>query len=209
MESFIKIKQIKCLEGLHYSFDLLQFNYNNLYEKCISIQSNPENLMSALTQCWFIADLVHRIREISQVIGLSQADPNLKNFLNKTKIAEDYRHYIQHLRQELTKRDLNLFPVWGTLSWVDPVDSNNTYIAVVGSRIKNTKYPSCTYDTKNRKWVSKVCLSIDNISFDFDHIYEVTMTFKDFIIKWIKSNHDLEINKTPDIPILKVGIFWK
>jgi hemerythrin-like domain-containing protein len=72
----------------------------------------------------------------------------------KTKIAEYYRHYIQHLRQELTKRDLNLFPVWRTLSWVDPEDSNNTYIEVIGSRIKNTNYPDCTYDTKNRKWIS-------------------------------------------------------
>lgn len=209
MESNIKLKQIKCLEGLYYSFELLKVNYHNLYEKCVSIQSNPENLISAITQCWFIVDVVNRIREISQNIPrLSNKDTNLKIFLEKTNNAENYRHYIQHLRQELTKNDLNLFPVWGTISWVDPKDSNYSFFTVIGSGIKSTEYPSCTYDTRNGKWVSKVCLSMGNLSFEFDPIYDATIAFRDFIIKWFKDNHELEISKMK-FSILKVGIHLK
>ena len=200
-------KQIKCCEGLHYSFELLDINFTTLYDKCIGIPENTENNLFALTQGWFIVDLVHRIREISQTVpGLSHNEPKLKNFLRETKVAEDFRHYIQHLRAELTKSDLIQTPVWGTLSWIDPEDKNCSYIAITGSRLENTSYPGCTFDIIQNQWISRVCLCIGDFSFDFDLVYEATQIFKEFIYSWMKNSLGIEIKKNQKLPILKTFI---
>ena len=52
------------------------------------------------------------------------------------------------------------------------------------------------------KWVSKVSLSIENFSFNFDPIFNASMKFKNFILPWIKSNYKLGIDIKNRLPII-------
>jgi hypothetical protein len=207
MHASTDLRNLKCFDGLYYSFEILEYNYKELYKKCASIKTNNKNLIPVLSMCWSIIDSIHRIREISKAIpGLSRRNKNLISFLNKTELAEVYRHYIQHLRKELSKKNLNPFPVWGSLSWVDPEDESTSHLVIFGSQIGGTNYASCVYDQIKRKWVSRVCLSIENYSFNFDPIYQESMSFKNFILPWIKSNYKPGIDIKGKLPIISTKL---
>ena len=198
---------VKCLDGLHYSFEMLEYVYSSLHEICSHIKDDQSSLIPALWQCWSFIDILHRIREIAQAIpGLSKKDDNLVSFLKTTDLAEEYRHYIQHLRGELSKSEINPFPVWGSLSWVDPKDSTTTYLIAIGARIGSTNYTGCVFDTVERKWVSKVCLGIQEKSFNYDPIYEACIKFREFIIPWALATYKLGIRVTTNLPIYTIQI---
>ena len=203
MHASTDLRNLKCFDGLHYSFEILEYNYKELYKQCASIKNNNKNLIPALSMCWSIIDSIHRIREISQAVpGFNKQNQNLISFLNKTKIAENYRHYIQHLREELLKKKPNPFPVWGSLSWIDPDDESTSHLVIFGSQIEGTNYTSCVYDRFEGKWVSKISLSIESYSFNFDPIYNASMEFKNFILPWIKSNYKHGIDIKDKLPII-------
>ncbi|EGG92790.1 hypothetical protein IMCC1989_113 [gamma proteobacterium IMCC1989] len=206
MHSSNDIRKVKCLEALYFSYELLGYNFDSLHEMCLQIKGSEE-LIPALSKCWFFIDLVHRIREVSQVVpGLSKKNKELKQFLHATNIAEEYRHYIQHLRKELGKKEINNFPVWGTLSWVDKEDEMLSHLIVIGTQIKGTNYSGCVFDKKNMKWVSRVCLSANGSSFNFDPIYDACSEFHKFIMPWIHESYEPGINKIGSYPIISSKI---
>lgn len=135
MLSSLDIRKIRCLDGLHFSFQLLKHNYAGLWETCCKIPIDNSQAIPALAACWGFIDALHRIREITQSVpGLSAKHPEMRVFLAATSLAEDYRHYIQHLSNELAKDPPNTFPVWGSLSWVDKTNSQRTHTAILGAR---------------------------------------------------------------------------
>ncbi len=204
------LRNLKCLDGLHYSFEMLDYNFSTLYESCYLINSEQKNLIPSLSKCWSIIDTIHRIREISQAIpGLSNKNKELVCFLRETNIAEEFRHYIQHLRSELSKKELDPFPVYGSLSWVDPNDENISHTAIIGTQIDGTSYPSAVYDRYKRKWVSKVTISVNDKSFNFDTVYEATIKFKSYIIPWMRSSYIGDVNVPSRVPIMSAKITLK
>ena len=163
---------IRCLDGLDMSFAMLEQIHAELYPTCAAIKMDKHNLALAFWRCWSFVDTVHRIREIAQAIpGLSTKTAEVRSFLEATSIAEDFRHYIQHLRSELLKTPGNTFPVWGSLSWVDLEDQWLTHIVMAGVQVGETRYVGCVFDTVKREWVSKVALSVNDLSFNFDLIF--------------------------------------
>lgn len=207
MHASSDIRIVKCLDGLHYSFEILDNIYSSLYETCIQINTNQSSLIPALWHCWSFVDTVHRIREISQALpGLSKKQRELSTFIEATKLSEEYRHYIQHLRSELSKEEVNPFPVWGSLSWVDPDDSSKSYVIFIGARIKTTSYTGSVYDTHKRKWVSKVSLGIAGKTYNFDPIYDACKTFSDFIFPWMLSTYKPGIRLETKLPIITLQI---
>lgn len=182
----LEVRNIRCLDGLHYSFGVLGHFHNLLYTTCCEILKDTSNVMPALACCWGFVDALYRIREIAQSLPrLSEKNPEMRAFLSATKLVERYRHYIQHLRNELSKDPPNAFPVWGSLSWVDKFNDERYYTAILGTQIEGTTNPGCVYDTVNKMWVSKVCLSTDRHSFNFDPIYEATLRFKKFVVPFL------------------------
>lgn len=201
------IRNVKCFDGLQYSFEMLCHSYNHLYESCTAINKDNRKLIPALTLCWSFIDSLHRIREISQAIpGLSKNNNELKLFLKKTNITTIYRNYIQHLRKELSNKEISKFPVWGSLSWVDADDSSFSHILIFGTQIQGTQYSGCVYDTHKNKWVSKVCLSVEGLAFNYDSIYQDTTSFMEFLLPWIKSNYKPGIVELKKLPIITVQI---
>lgn len=91
----LEIRNIRCLDGLHYSFELLGYFHNLLYPTCCEIQNDNSKAIPALAYSWGFVDALHRIREIAQSLpGLGDKHQEMRAFLSATKLAEDYRHYI-------------------------------------------------------------------------------------------------------------------
>jgi hypothetical protein len=204
MHASTDIRLVKCLDGLLFSFGMLEHANDGLYETCVRIQTDPAALAPALWRCWSLVDVVHRLRELAQAVpGLSKRNPDLVAFLGATRVAEDCRHYIQHLRSELSKTDVNPFPVWGSLSWVDPADPACSYMVLAGAQINNTAYSGAVFDTVQKRWVSKVCLGALELSFNIDPIVDACRLFRAFIIPWVLSTYSPGIQEREKLTIFK------
>ena len=100
----LEIKKIRCIDGLYYSFEILEHFYKDLHYICCSLIKSKENVSKALTHSWGFIDTVHRIREISKSTpGINQKSPEMRKFLDTTKVTQVFRNYIQHLNNELKK----------------------------------------------------------------------------------------------------------
>ena len=98
MHASTDIRKVKCFDGLNVAFGLIENSYNGLHEECCKLINKKANPIDVLSRCWSIIDNIHRVREISQSTpGLSNKNESFRSFLTKTTVAENFRHYIQHL----------------------------------------------------------------------------------------------------------------
>jgi len=207
MLTSLDLRKILCFDGLHYSFQLLRHFESKLWDTCCKIPDDNSQVIPALASCWGFVDAVHRIREISQSIpGVSTKHAEMRAFLTASSIAEEYRHYIQHLRKQLSKEPPNSFPVWGSLSWVDPIIPTRTHTALLGAQISGTHNTGSVYDTWERKWVSKVCLGVDNQSFNFDTIFLASLRFESFILAHLTEGAPAEVQFHEKLPIITFDV---
>ncbi len=201
------VLRIKVLDGLHFSFRLLEYHYESMYRSCAAIPTDRAQLVPALASCWGFIDVLHRLRELAQTVsGLSGNCPERRRFLERTKLAEEYRHYIQHLRQELGRATPDPQPVWGSLSWVDPGDASLTHTVMIGARLPKTAYTGAVFDTVERRWVSRVCLGVGRSSFNFDPLFEEAVAFEKFVVPWMLAQAADTISVASDLPIFSARI---
>lgn len=178
MDNDIDIRTLKCIEGILFSYKMIKSLYQKLWNSCLSINCNTNNVYESFEICWSLIDAIHRIREISQQIPkISKKEGYIKDLINNTAIVEEFRDYIQHLRNEINKAEVDNFPVWGSLSWVDKDDEKTSYTIIIGAYIENTSFSGCVYDTYQNKWLSKVSLSIKDKSLNYDIVYECVERF--------------------------------
>ena len=113
MVSKLDIRKIRSLDGLHYSFEMLDYFYSHIYKQCCEINNDNSQIIGAMASCWGYIDALHRIREVAQSTpGINVKHLELRVFLESTAITEDFRHYIQHLRNELAQDKEKPSPVW-------------------------------------------------------------------------------------------------
>lgn len=200
----------KFLDCIHYSLAILNTQYNDLSSILAKLTpSDSDQIIRALAVSWSIVDSIHRIREVAQNIpGLSGQTPQLKSFINDTNIVEDFRGYIQHLRNELAKIDLDNFPVWGSFSWIDKDNQEICHTALTGTVIGNIGVNSCAYDLHERKWVSKAVLAIKGRVFNIDPCYESAKQFCGFVLDWIKKVKTGQINEKKGIPVISAQLVF-
>lgn len=204
----VTVRRIKILDGVYFSFRLLEHHYESMYRSCAAIPDDKAHIVAALASCWGFIDVLHRLRELAQSVpGLSGKTPELRRFLERTELAERYRHYIQHLRGELGQTQPNPFPVWGSLSWVDPNDPGLTHTVMIGARLPNTSYTGAVFDTVERRWVSRVCLGVAEFSFNFDPIFQEAMSFEKFVVPWMLAQDADTLTATSDVPIFSTRFF--
>lgn len=204
----LDVRKIRCLDGLHYSFQMLRHYYTGLWETCCEIPSTNSKIIPALASAWGFIDALYRIREIAQSVpGLSAKHPDMQAFLSASGLAEDYRHYIHHLRGELAN-DLptNSFPVWGTLSWVDPANPTRSHMTILGTQIEGTNYSGCPFDTVEKKWVSKVCLGLNGKSFNFDPIFLSAVRFEAFVLPFLNEKASGHAGFQEELPLISVDV---
>lgn len=209
MLTALDIRTIRCLDGLHYSFQLLKHYHSGLWGTCCKIPMDNSQAIPALASCWGFIDALHRIREIAQSVpGLSAKHQEMRVFLTATSLAKDYRHYIQHLRGELAKNPRSTFPVWGSLSWVDETTPQRSHTAILGAQIEGTNYTGCVYDTVEKRWVSKVCLGVNERSFNFDPIFDSAISFESFILPHLTEGASKEVQFHEKLPIVTVDFIF-
>ncbi len=144
-----------------------------------------DDLLHAVATVWQIVDSVHRVRELARATpGMNQRDPTVRTFLVATTAAEEFRHYVQHLQRELANPD-HRFPVWGSISWVSAKDGNTAVTAVTGTVPAGTEISGAVYDRLERRWVSRVSLSIGGIVFNVDPLVEATVAMCDHALATI------------------------
>lgn len=110
----------------------------------------------------------------------------MRAFLEGTKLAEEYRHYIQHLREEVSKSVSNREPVYGSLAWVDPDDSTVSHSVLLGAVPDIHSHSSCAFDNELGEWVSNVSLSLtledgSKTSFEFDRVFRATIAIERYL----------------------------
>ncbi|RWC31566.1 hypothetical protein [Mesorhizobium sp.] len=199
----LQVRTVRCFDGLHYSFELLDFYYRDLHSICSKIPSGSSNVVPALAHCWGFVDTLHRIRSIALALpSLNQKRQEMRAFLTITQLSETFRHYIQHLSGELSKDSPNTFPVWGSLAWVDDLDDQKSHLVMFGAVMGNTSFTGCVYDTWNNAWVSRVCLTLENSSFNFDPIYEAAMRFKGFVLPFAAEKGGAVVEYREKLPIM-------
>ncbi len=151
---------------------------------------SPDSLgdvLHAFATVWQIVDAVHRVRELAEGMpGLNKGDAWVRRFLDNTAIAEEFRHYVQHLRGELSKPDVGRFPVWGSLSWVSASDPLRLFTAVTGVVSPGMQISSGVFDSHENRYVSRVALSVKGPVFNVDPIVEETTAFCDRIMSVIE-----------------------
>lgn len=208
MESH-SVRRLRVLDGLYYSFRLLDHYQEELYPACCRIRQDPGAAVIAIAAAWGFIDALHRARELAQLMpGLSRRRPELVKFLKATHLAEKYRHYIQHLRSELASAESSNHPVWGSLSWVDPATDSLSHTVMIGSLPPGTQtqFSGASYDTVRRRWGSRVCLGIREASLDFDPVYEGARAFEAFVIPWALQCGGITPVAAEKLPIATVRI---
>ena len=182
----LAIRKLRILDGMYVSFRMLEHYHGQMYPACVSIGRDRAATISALTACWGFIDAMHRLRELTQATpGLGVKGVEVRRFLSATALAEDSRHYVQHLREELNRTDAPPDPVWGSLSWVDEHDPLKAHTAVVGAQLPGVQYQSAVFDRQELRWVSKVSLGVGGRSFNFDPLFDEAMRFERFVIPWL------------------------
>ena len=196
---------VLCLDGLAMSFLMLDGIYSGLYPSCLKLPTDNASTAAAFLRCWSFVDVAHRIREVAQAApGLSGKNVELLKFLRETTIVEKFRNYVQHLRGELSRKTPNTFPVWGSLSWMDANDEHLCHISHAGAQIGTVHHYGLIYDRLERKWVSKVALNVDELSLNFDLIYDFYKQFQGFIVPWLLAKYAPGIEVRPDLPITSI-----
>jgi len=198
----------RILDAVNFS-ELSLVTQHALLEQAIASisEDEPESIVRAMMTAWAIVDCVHRVRELAEgTPGLGKSCAERSRFLDATKVCHDFRNYIQHLRQELLKPDLDEFPVWGSFSWVDPSDQSTCCTVLTGTRVGKVSVQSCVYDRLERRWVSRTTLCLGRASLNIDPVVEETKAFCHFIQRWILGQKSGQIQIQYRLPIIRTKI---
>ncbi|MBN1981475.1 MAG: hypothetical protein JW795_08090 [Chitinivibrionales bacterium] len=184
------------LESLRYSFRMAEIVNQRLdhdlaeleiaYEK----KSETSHLsFTALLDAWSMIDNIFRIKELADQIPLIRKKDRLF-FLKKIgDDAEYFRHYIQHLRNEINTLPIQTNPLWGGLSWVSKSNAKRQY-RIMPSTVANrqTYLNGISLDQENNSFTMEVCLEAGQRCIDLKKAYSNIILFEQFTEEWVKNN---------------------
>ena len=81
-----------------------------------------------------------------------------------------------------------------------------THTALAGAQVGETRFVGCVFDTVERKWVSKVALSVNDLSFNFDPIFVACTRFIDFVVPWILAKYSPGIQLREELPVMSTRV---
>lgn len=113
------------LDGLRISADTIDLCLRRLAASLSSLPSQPVNTLeyielacSANLDAWSIVDHIHRFTELlRQMPMVKQNLPQFQLLYRAASDAEQMRHYIQHVRNEVDTLSASGQSVWGSLTW--------------------------------------------------------------------------------------------
>jgi hypothetical protein len=141
-------KQALFLDAIRLTIEMAEVAFTRVSEALLRLTASPNTpptpleLAAVFSDAWATIDAGHRLSGLmSQFPGLKHGNrwPSLRAFQNEAKRAEDLRHYIQHLDQDLRGLVSLEKPAWGTLTWLAP-DSPGSKILRSGLLMPGTIY---------------------------------------------------------------------
>ena len=150
----LKRQQQLCLDGIETCVGMTSVAYSRLR---VSVWSHSEARRSSgptseiskvvLLDAWSLIDVTYKLRVlVGRTRGLKK-NAAVKSFLKATDAVETLRHYVQHLDRELGGLADTGWPIWGSLSWAEPLPGGEEptqigiSVLIPGSFAKSRGYP--------------------------------------------------------------------
>jgi hypothetical protein len=142
--------------------------------------------VSLLADVWSVVDTVHRIRELIEHAPLfPKNQPNVRAFLVKTAVAEELRHYVQHLAGK-AKGWTPLTPFWGAISWASENQPLTQFTLVTSDPHLGGSLPGLILDRKYGKFVSTFQLEVGKLRIDLNDVADRVRRLDEKIGIWTK-----------------------
>lgn len=205
-------RSILYLDGIRYSTQLVDLAYSRLegtLEKLLhkdDKQGAVGNLIvEAISDAWAFVDSLHRLRGlVQQLPGLKQNQPQLQIFLRKSKQAEDFRHYIQHLRNNIDDHVRTKMPLWGTISWTwtnPETGLAENHMIIPGTYFSDCRVVGCTFDTHAGHFIENLVLHVGPIRVDLAGLHSRVAQFWEWFEGHIKPTFDADKRHGSDVHV--------
>jgi hypothetical protein len=198
-------------DAIRFSISIARAEANRARERVSQLEvsseggaSNEHLVVPAVAALWSCVDAVHRLRELlEQAPRLKKNQPVLQLFLRNTVNVEPLRHYVQHLRGEITQLPAQPTPIWGVVSWVSATDPNRCFTVFTGTAFSGTSVYSCSYDTWQRRFAQQLILSVNNTSVDIPSLVSEIEALEPLVEQWATS---VGCPRPPAYPVVSVSI---
>ncbi|HVU36864.1 MAG TPA: hypothetical protein VHC95_00875 [Opitutales bacterium] len=209
--SEVQRKFVFYMDGLRYSFAMaalattrLKAALDEIYFRIEKEECCEELIPAVMLDAWTIVDICYRVRQlIQQTPGLSQRLPEIQTFLHSTTQADKLRHYVQHLRSEISNASTSSSPVWGSLSWI-PSFNKICHTIFTGNLLDGISVRSISYDREASRFTSELILEAGGIEIDLKEISDGLAKLKIFICAWIDLQPNMK-RSNAKTPIIKFG----
>lgn len=185
------------LDGLKYSFKKVEYEEKKVKEIIIEIEksfssqpekTNEDDIIKLISSVWNIVDTVNRLRDlVQQTPTLKQNTSEVRYFVNETKITNDLRNYIQHLRSGISKIPIPSSPVWGVLGWRNEGNPLEYFFIQTGTYQKDLIMNSAVFDRGKKEFKGAILLTVNELSVDIEELALLTNSLKTFIAGWVKN----------------------
>jgi hypothetical protein len=154
-------------------------------------------VLMATMDAWTIIDSTHRLRQLlTSMPGLSHRLPEIQIYNRKTKIAEDLRHYVQHLTGDIITVATIGVPLWGILTWrtKDDVDgAQNSHSVIPGTYFPDLVSSFAVFGYKVEESISDIKLEVRNMIADLEELVDaikpVIKLFENNLLEQRKHNN--------------------
>jgi hypothetical protein len=142
----------------------------------------------AVLGLWSLVDVTNRLRElVQQAPGLKKKDPDLQRFLRTTANVETLRHYVQHLRNQISRGPEKSTPVWGVVAWVSATDRNRSFSMLTGSPHPSHSIYTIAVDTHEGRFAHDLILSVNNVLIDVPQLLDQIRQLSPIVERWAES----------------------
>ena len=124
-----------------------------------------ERAIPSLMAAVAFVDFAFRFNEAIRSLPFIKKDtPEIKRLVSSLKPVEDSRHYLQHMRGDLSE-DIDIdYPILGALSWVKEM----TVYSLSFSQPGTASSPCVVFDTQEAKWISNHVFIVKHTYIDLD-----------------------------------------
>lgn len=137
-------------------------------------------LLSAVAFVDFAYRYIHTLDALPYI---KKDSPQMNRLRKALKPIEESRHYLQHMRGDLSANEVIDYPLLGALTW-----SNGPSVYLISfSQSGSTSTPTMPFDRKKGVWISKHVYTVKHVEIDLDSILFEMKTAFDWINTLVSS----------------------
>lgn len=120
----VERRQILNLEAIVLSLQLIETDYRSIESRLTGRDPEEEDITTILGAAWGIVDASHRLRLLVGALPGLTHNPPYESFMRALRPVENLRHGLQHLDERIASLAAENSPVWGYLTWLEPIPEN-------------------------------------------------------------------------------------